>query len=293
MRAPGVQDPRMEDAMSNECRQIDLELDQLLSQPASARAAQGPTLSENALSQKALAHLRKCERCRRLYHWLLGGNSPPELAASITDAVQARMKQSLTPVKPQASPRVLAAQFLLVFLLFSAPMVGMMGTAGLHEMNLTQVIGIGTVLVCGAALLSFSLAWQMSPGSLHRVPPRIAVIALAAGFLAATAVLFPWHEPQGFLERGWECLKAGVLMAAPSSLLFWILVRRGHTLASGMLGATLGAIAGLVGASVLQFTCNRQDALHLLVWHGGVVIVSLLLGVVVTWGVNTLVRPPA
>ena len=82
-------------------------------------------------------------------------------------------------------------------------------------------------------------------------------------------------------------------MAAPSSLLFWILVRRGHTLASGMLGATLGAIAGLVGASVLQFTCNRQDAVHLLVWHGGVVIVSLLLGAVVTWGVNTLVRPRA
>jgi hypothetical protein len=203
------------------------------------------------------------------------------------------MKQSLTPVRPQASPRVLAAQFLLVFLLFSAPMIGMMGTAGLHEMNLTQLIGIGTVLVCGAALLSFSLAWQMSPGSLQRVPPRIALFALTAGFLVATVALFPWLEPEAFLDRGWSCLKAGVVMAAPSSLLFWILVRRGHTLASGMLGATLGAIAGLAGASVLQFTCNRQDAVHLFVWHGGVVILCLSLGVLVTWGVNNLVRPRA
>ena len=288
MKAPGVQVPEM---MSEECRQIDLELDHVLAESASVR---GPRPASATLSEKAMAHLRKCERCRRLYHWLLeGGAAPPAPAASVTDAVRAQMKKTLSPVTPQASPRVLAAQFLLVFLLFSAPMIGMMGTAGLHEMNLTQLVGIGTVLVCGAALLSFSLAWQMSPGSLHRVPPRIAVIALAAGFLAATAVLFPWHEPQAFFERGWSCLKAGVLMAAPSSLLFWILVRRGHTPASGMLGATLGAIAGLVGASVLQFTCNRQDAVHLLVWHGGVVIVSLLLGVLVTWGVNNLLRSQA
>ena len=180
-----------------------------------------------------------------------------------------------------------------MFLLFSAPMIGMMGTAGLHEMNVIQMIGIVTVLACGAALLSLSLAWQMSPGSLQRVPPRIAVIVLTAGFLAAAMLLFPWHEQQAFLLRGWECLKAGLLMAAPSSLLFWLLVRRGHTLASGMLGATLGAIAGLLGASVLQFTCNRQDAVHLLVWHGGVVIISLVLGIAVSWGVNGLLRPRA
>ena len=270
--------------MSDECRQIDLDLDGALSQNASVR----PTWK---LSEKTLAHLRQCERCRRLYHWLLDGVAPSQPTPELVEAVRTRMKQSLAPVTPQSPPRVLAAQFLLVFLLFSAPMIGMMGTAGLHEMNLSQLFGIVTVLVCGAALLSFSLAWQMSPGSLHRVPPRIAVIALATGFLAATAVLFPWQEPQSFFERGWSCLKAGLLMAAPSSLLFWVLVRRGHTLASGMMGASLGAIAGLVGASVLQFTCNRQDAVHLLVWHGGVVIVSLVLGVAISWGVNNLLRP--
>ena len=171
---------------------------------------------------------------------------PQESVHALAEAVQSKLKQSLTPVTPQSSPRVLAAQFLLVFLLFSAPMVGMMGTAGLHEMNLLQLVGIVVVLISGAALLSFSLAWQMSPGSLHRVPPRIALITLATGFLVATAILFPWQEPQAFLLRGWECLKAGLLMAAPSTLLFWVLVRRGHTLASGMLGASLGAIGGLL-----------------------------------------------
>jgi hypothetical protein len=272
--------------MSDDCRQIDLEFDGALSASPGARASW-------KLSARAAEHLRKCERCRRLYRWLLDAAVPEESVQALAETVQAKLKQSLTPVTPQSSPRVLAAQFLLVFLLFSAPMVGMMGTAGLHEMNLLQLAGIVVVLISGAALLSFSLAWQMSPGSLHRVPPRIAVITLATGFLAATAILFPWQEPQAFLPRGWECLKAGLLMAAPSTLLFWLLVRRGHTLASGMLGASLGAIGGLLGASVLQFTCNRQDAVHLLVWHGGVVIVSLLLGVLVAWGVNGLLRPRA
>lgn len=272
--------------MSDDCRQIDLELDGALSASPEARASW-------KVSEQVAAHLRKCERCRRLYRWLLDSTVPQEAVHALAETVKAKLKQSLTPVTPQSSPRVLAAQFLLVFLLFSAPMVGMMGTAGLHEMNLLQLVGIVTVLISGAALLSFSLAWQMSPGSLHRVPPRIAVIVLAVGLLAATAIIFPWQEPQFFLLRGWECLKAGLLMAAPYSLLFWVMVRRGHTLASGMLGASLGAIGGLLGAFVLQITCNRQDAVHLLVWHGGVVIVSLVLGVLVAWGVNGLLRPRA
>lgn len=286
MRAPMQAGVNTGEIMSDDCGQIDLELDSALSASPGARACW-------KLSARAAEHLRKCERCRRLYHWLLDAAVPQESVQALAETVQAKLKQSLTPVTPQSSPRVLAAQFLLVFLLLSAPMVGMMGTAGLHEMNLLQLSGIVVVLISGAALLSFSLAWQMSPGSLHRVPPRIAVITLATGFLAATAILFPWQEPQAFLLRGWECLKAELLMAAPSTLLFWLLVRRGHTLASGMLGASLGTIGGLLGASVLQFTCNRQDAVHLLVWHGGVVIVSLLLGVLVAWGVNGLLRPRA
>jgi len=32
---------------------------------------------------------------------------------------------------------------------------------------------------------------------------------------------------------------------------------------------------------VLQLTCTRQDAGHLLVWHGTVLIVSIALGVVI------------
>jgi hypothetical protein len=55
-----------------------------------------------------------------------------------------------------------------------------------------------------------------------------------------------------------------------------------------MLGATLGAIAGFLGAFVLQFHCNIQDAGHLLVWHGGILIISIGLGILAAGAVERL-----
>src|SRR5579871_2871458 len=35
-----------------------------------------------------------------------------------------------------------------------------------------------------------------------------------------------------------------------------------------------GAMAGLLGVTVLQFRCIHQNAWHLIVWHGAVLVVS-------------------
>ena len=260
--------------ISTDCRSIDTELDQALI----ARAQNAGTWP---LSAQAREHIRTCNRCRQLYAWLFDPTPSAESSPDVYRRVQQQLKNSLTPVAPQAAPPVLAAQFLVVFLLFASPAVALMGTAGLREMSALQLLGIGSVLFCGAALLSWSLAWQMTPGSLHRVPARVAVVTLSAGFLAGIAILFPWNAPEAFLMRGWTCLKTGIIMAFPAALLFWLLVRRGYVMASGMLGGTLGAIAGLLGITVLQLTCDRQEAAHLMVWHGGVLLVSTCLGIAV------------
>lgn len=272
---------RMSPDITSDCSVIDTELDRVFA----GGSPGGETLT---LSQQALEHLRRCERCQRLYQWFREGFSLAEVSPVVYEKIQAQLKASLKPVSPQSPPRVLAAQFLIVFFLFASPAIGMLGAAGLHEMRWIQLIGIGSVLVFGAALLSLSLAWQMTPGSLHRVPARVAVPALMAGFLVGIAILFPWHAPEAFLVRGWSCLKAGLLMAIPAALLFWMLVRRGHAMATGALGGTLGAIAGLLGASVLQLTCARQDASHLLVWHGGVLVISIGLGMLIAHVVRNI-----
>lgn len=253
------------------CKVVDAELDLVMSSDPIRRANWSP-------SSQVAEHLRNCERCRNLYQFLIAPVSGPRSFPQLESDVQERLKQSLRPVAPQASPGVLAAQFLMAFFLFAAPLIGIMGSAGYLEMNVTQLAGIGTVLIAGAALLSMSLAWQMSPGSLQNVPPRVAVTTLVAGFLFGAALLFPWKRPEAFFSRGLTCLGAGLLMAAPAAILFGLLLRRGHTFASGVLGATVGAISGLMGASVLQMHCSHQDAAHLLVWHGGLVVISIALG---------------
>jgi hypothetical protein len=44
------------------------------------------------------------------------------------------------------------------------------------------------------------------------------------------------------------------------------------------MGASLGAIAGLLSVTVLQFKCDTQQAIHLLVWHGAVLVLSTTVG---------------
>ena len=88
-----------------------------------------------------------------------------------------------------------------------------------------------------------------------------------------------------FLAEGWPCFRAGILLAPVVGCVYWLLVQRGSPLSAAALGGTLGALAGLLGATVptvSQLTCSHQEVVgHLLVWHGGVVLVSATLGMLI------------
>lgn len=267
--------------LTNVCNIVDAELDRQFESPSST------------LSQQARRHIGECARCGTLYKWMLQDVPSAGLSPDRYGRIQEELRRSLKPVPPRLPIRVLAARFAAVFLLFGAPAIGMMGLAGLHEMGLAQMLGMIVVLAFGVALLSLSLAWQMIPGSLQRIAPAAAISILAAGFLFGIILLFPWQTPEAFVTRGWQCFRACILMAVPAAVMFGLLVRRGVVLEPGRLGGTLGAIAGLLGAAVLQFTCSEQKASHLLVWHGGALLVSIVLGVAIGHLVGRLIRPRA
>src|SRR5579872_3879127 len=229
-------------------------------------------------SPQARQHLDECERCRKLYEYLR--EMPPGSAVSpaVEFRITEKVKGSLKPVSRLYSTPVLAAQLLIVFLLLAAAVTSMMKVVGIEAMNSGQLAGISAILALGVLLLSHSLAWQMTPGSLQRIPAPAAVTILGVGLTAGFVFLFPWHTPEAFLIRGWHCLRAGLALAVPAAVLFWLLVRRGSPLNFTTFGASLGAIAGLLSVTVLQFTCNFQDVGHLLVWHGGVLAVSGAIG---------------
>jgi negative regulator of sigma F NrsF-like protein len=255
--------------ITSDCRAVDRELDRGFGAPGSN------------LSEQVRWHLEQCERCSMLYEWAFRGipsaPSSPELYGRIQSAIQG----SLERVSPLPPTRVIAFEFGTTFLQLAIPAAAMMGLGGVEKMNVFQLIAITVGLALGVALLALSLAWQVTPGSLQRISMRGAVSILIAGFIVGVVFLFPWHTPEAFLARGWPCLRLGLVMALPAGLLFWLVARRGAPLEMKALGGTLGAISGLLGVSVLQFHCDRQETEHLLFWHGGVLLVSTVAGVLI------------
>jgi len=226
-------------------------------------------------------HLDECDRCRSLYSYLAEEILTDTVSQEAEEQIIQVMQGSLAPVSRLRSTAAIAAQLIVVFLLLSATVISRMKVIGFEVMTLTQLMGMSTILTSGVVLLALSLAWQMRPGSLRRVPEWVSVVMLAAGLFVGIVLLFPWKTPDAFVVRGWRCLRAGLILAVPVSLVFWFLVRRGAPLGFRSLGGTLGAIAGLLGVTVLQYTCDLQDIGHLLVWHGGVLLLSTLAGVLV------------
>jgi hypothetical protein len=73
-------------------------------------------------------------------------------------------------------------------------------------------------------------------------------------------------------------MKNGLTYSIPGALFFWLLVRRGAILFPKLIGAAAGGLAGLIGLSVLEMNCSNLDVYHILVWHGGVVVISSVAG---------------
>lgn len=258
--------------LKNGCHLVDAEFDGQFGAPGFS------------LSGSARAHLEECARCRKLYDYLCSSEPrvfvPPEWASKEwTSRVEKALRSTLKPVKPAGSPGRIAAALFLLFVAAAFAVSSLMDKAGLRLMSGAELAGIAAVSAGGAALVSFSLAWLVIPGSLRRVSPNAVLALLGGGFVVATAALFPWMSgPAGFVQHGLDCFRMGVLMAVPAAGVFWMVLRRGVALEPAAVGAMSGALAGLLAVTILQAQCEMQEATHLLVWHGGVLAVSIAAG---------------
>ncbi len=249
------------------CKQVDGELDSVFGAPV------------GSLSEPARRHLAECERCRELYEWLLRAPARLDPSPEVCSRIRQALAASLAPVTPLPPARVTAARLAALFVFFLVGMLAVMGAGGVDRMTQLQILAMSGVLAGGVALLSLSLAWQMRPGSRHRVAVEAGVCLLSLAVLLAMALLFPWRWPEAFFRQGWMCgLMGAGAAAAPGAILFWLMIRRGSPLSLTRFGATLGAMAGLLAVAVLQFECRQQEAWHLLAWHGGVLVASVAAG---------------
>jgi hypothetical protein len=238
------------------------------------------------MAERPLSDTKIDEKIDRLLELVPAPELSPDLRRKLSGALGA----SLRGVKPLPAARILTVQFVLVFVVFAAALIATMGVAGFRMLQAWQALGIVAILVVGVSLLSLVLAWQVRPGSLQKISATLSWTSYGIGFLTGVALLFPWRESQAFASQGWPCLLIGSAVALPGGILFWLLTRRGVPLLAVTFGGTVGAISGLLGVTVLQFRCIHQDAAHVIVWHGGVLLLSIVAGILIARVLERTVR---
>jgi len=133
----------------------------------------------------------------------------------------------------------------------------------------------GAIALVVLAALGLWIAMRLAvPGDARvRVP---GFFWLAIPFLFAGRVLAEFGTAGGV--HGVECLVLGVGLAVLPLVTSVVLVARGLPLRPALTGAIAGVSAGAFGLALLTLNCPVLEGPHLAVFHGGVLVLSLVTG---------------
>ena len=185
------------------------------------------------------------------------------------------------PAKPLPPGGMLVFAFVFILVVVAAVGGVALGVAGWRALSLLQRIAVFTALAAAAGVLAFSAGRQIVPGSRLLLSPYRLVIAVLAMMIGIFTILFHPREESTFVSTGLVCLRIGLECAIPAAFLLWLLLRRGAILNPMLTGATAGALAGLSGLTVLEIFCPNLNAYHILVWHMGSVLTSVIGGLAI------------
>jgi hypothetical protein len=220
-------------------------------------------------------HIAQCGQCQCLAAVLNESRPTPLLSRSQLDRINAALLRNLVPVKPLASSYLFFIGLASVFVALLALGVWLNGATQWRQVVTFRKIGILVSLSTCAALMALSLVHSMAPGGKNPVSPTLLPMGAFSLLAILVASTFPWHAEPHFILTGAACMKSGLTYAIAAALSFWFLLRRGAILAPGLIGATAGALSGLVGAAVLDVQCPSSNAYHILIWHQGVMLAAM------------------
>lgn len=189
----------------------------------------------------------------------------------------------LRPVRPLGSPARSALLFLTVFAVAAVLAGIILGPHGFHALSAVQRTLIFCALLVAATVAAAACTRAIRPAS----GVSLAVPALvlgAAGFPLLFALQFRGYSTLNFVHEGIPCLVAGLCVSIPTGLLLLPLLRRGFALDHRQAALACGTLAGLAGLAMLEIHCPNLKAIHVMVWHVAVVVVSAFLA----WLVATL-----
>lgn len=228
--------------------------------------------TRSPLTEAERRHLAECSYCRLLF----GEAGPLDTSSRPRAAVLSTILSDLKPVKPLPSVPRLALAFGLALMAVLALFTLLGGAKGLFALSGMAKMLMFSIIGVGGMLFSFSLAQQMIPGSLRRVPLLPIALALCVAFAAVVALLFwdvtSWAPPQVIHSCLWIGLGAAVVTAAVGS----IIVRRGAWIDRFSAIVSIGALSGVSALLVLTVHCPILMASHIFLWHAGSVLIVML-----------------
>ncbi|HLJ77126.1 MAG TPA: NrsF family protein [Acidobacteriaceae bacterium] len=205
--------------------------------------------------------------------------APPPDAATVRAGVeraQSAVLGDLRPVRPLGSPVRSALLFLAAFAAIAVLAGLILGPHGFHVLSALQRVLIFSALCVAAAVAALACTRAMRPASGASLSFPSLLLA-AVGFPVLFAFLFAGYNTLHFVHEGIPCLVAGLCVSIPTCLLLLPLLRRGFVLDRRQAALACGTLAGLAGLAMLEIHCPNLRAIHVMVWHVAVVLVSAVL----------------
>ncbi len=209
--------------------------------------------------------------------------APSELDPKLLDRVSGSIGSLLRRVRPLPPPWVLAGELILACVAVGVAGAARAGFFGIHKMSVMERALIFPALGLFVWLAATASVNEIIPGSRRRVSPMTLLTVGCLLLLAIFAVLFHDYGMIDFVPAGIACLVTGLLIATPTAIISWFVLRRGfalNPLAAGLAGGTL---AGLAGVTMLELHCPNFEVLHIMLWHTAVVPISAAAGAFLAW----------
>jgi hypothetical protein len=245
---------------------------------------------DSVLEPRPAEHLIHCERCRRLIRLLEKAGDGLRPSESLLRRIQTGILEDLKPIRPLVPSPILLFGCAIIFLSVMAVGVLLLGMNGWGALSFVQRIVVFVTLAASAVLLAISMVRQMAPGSKPISAPAVLLVTILFVLIMVIAATFRSQQESALLASGVMCIRNGLMYSIPAGFLLWLIVRLGAILDSKLCGAFAGGLAGLAGLSVLEVNCPNLNVFHILVWHGGVVVVSSLGGALVGAAVESIER---
>jgi len=212
----------------------------------------------------------------------------PRVEPELLKKIARSMQSSLRPVRPLPPTWMLAAGLTLICAAVATAAAARIGFYGIEKLALWKRVLIFSTLGIMAWIWGVEFVGRLIPGSRRHLSAGALLSIGTAVLLGVFALAFSDYRTDHFVPAGLACLLSGLLPAIPAALLSWLLLRRGfavNTTAAGFMG---GALGGLCGVTMLELHCANSQALHVLVWHTGVVPVSAAVGALAGWALRSL-----